>query len=68
MAANIVKYISNVTKSIGYSAIDTVKEMNPAISSFAEDNAELTKTLYAGIKDFKGTKAKLASKMAQEAA
>ena len=47
--ANAFQYIANVGKSVGYSAIDTFKEMNPALSDFADQNGELGKILYESV-------------------
>ena len=59
MAVNLVSYLSNLTKSITYAAIDKVEDMTPSLSSFKEDNEELGKELYAAIKDFKTTAKKV---------
>lgn len=53
--ANALQYIANLGKSVTYSAIDQIKDMNPVISEFAEQNSELGKILYESVKDFKGT-------------
>ena len=53
MAVNMSNYIKNLGKSVGYSAIDKVKKMNPAIVNMTEANADLTKDLYKGIKNYK---------------
>ena len=57
--ANALQYIANLGKSVTYSAIDKVKDMNPVVTEFAERNSELGKILYESIKDFKGTSIKL---------
>ena len=49
MATNAIKYLSNVGKSIAYSTIDQVKEMNPAINSFKSTNADTLKSTYDAI-------------------
>ena len=49
------RYVYNVGKSIGYSAIDVVKNSNPFIVDFVEENADLAKIAYETIKDFKGS-------------
>lgn len=53
--ANIIDYTRNVAKSITYSAVDKIKDMNPVLEDLASSNQDLTKTLYASIKDYKGT-------------
>ena len=53
--ANIIDYTRNVAKSITYSAVDKIKDMNPVLVDLAESNQDLTKTLYSAIKDYKGT-------------
>lgn len=46
MASNVIKYLSNVGKSVVYSTVDQFKEMNPAIISFKETNADTLKYTY----------------------
>lgn len=53
--ANAMTYIANLGKSVTYSAVDKIKEMNPALSDLADQNAELGKVLYESVKDLKGT-------------
>lgn len=53
--ANIATYISNLGKSISYSAVDRVKQMSPVTGSMIETNNELFKEVYKGVKDYKGT-------------
>lgn len=53
--ANIIDYTRNVARSITYSAVDKIKDMNPVLVDLAESNQDLTKTLYSAIKDYKGT-------------
>ena len=53
--ASAFKYISNLGKSVAYSTMDKVKEMNPSIAAFSEQNAELGKALYSSVKDIRGT-------------
>lgn len=52
---NPFNYIQNLGKSVVYSSVDRIKEMNPSLEAFAEENAELGKVLYESVKDFKGT-------------
>lgn len=42
---NPVKWITNVGKSISYSFIDEMKELNPALASFKEDNGDFVKSV-----------------------
>ena len=51
---NALTYISNLSKSVAYTAVDTFKEMNPTIEQLASDNADLGKIIYESIKDVKG--------------
>ena len=53
MAVNALTYIKNVGKSFGYSAIDTLKEYNPAVVEAASQAKSLSSDLYQSIKDFK---------------
>lgn len=55
MATNAIKYLSNVGKSIAYSTVDQVKEMNPALTSFASTNAEVLRTTYDAVTHLKQT-------------
>ena len=56
---NAITYIKNVGKSFGYVVWDTAKDMNPAIKSAIDTNSEIAKEMYAAVKDFKGTTAKI---------
>ena len=38
MATKASSYIKNVGKSLGYSVIDNLKDLNPTIASFKDDN------------------------------
>ena len=40
---NPVKWITNVGKSISYSFIDEMKELNPTLNAFKEDNGDFVK-------------------------
>ena len=53
MAINLSNYIKNLGKSVGYSAIEKIKAMNPATVSLIEANKDLTKDLYKNVKDYK---------------
>lgn len=55
MAINFISYLNNIGKSITYTAVDKVKEINPSLEELIDNNKELTKDLYAAIKDYKGT-------------
>ena len=48
-----IRYLANVTKSMAYTTIDVVKDMNPAFTSFAETNQEVGQIAYRTIRDFK---------------
>ena len=47
------EYMKNITKSVGYFSIDAVAGLNPSIKNFADSNSDISKTIYAGIKDYK---------------
>ena len=53
MAVNLSSYIKNLGKSVGYSAVDKVKKMNPTIENLVNANEDLTKDLYKNVKDYK---------------
>lgn len=53
--ANAVSYMRNVTKSVKYSAIDSMKKMNPVITSFYDSNQDIINETYRAIKDIKST-------------
>ena len=56
MALPIVKeYIKNLTKSVGYAAVDTTKMQAPTFKDFLETNEELFSDVYHGIRDITGT-------------
>ena len=52
---NLMQYGRNVGRSLVYTSVDAIKEMNPVLQAFAEENAELTKEVFAAVKDYKGT-------------
>lgn len=56
--ASAVKYLSNVAKSVKYASIDVLKELNPVITDHIETNADVAKTTYSTIKNFKSISAK----------
>lgn len=53
--ANMVSYAKNISKSIKYSAIDVLKEMNPVVTGFYKNNQSIIRETYEAIKDIKGT-------------
>ena len=53
MAVNLSSYIRNLGKSVGYSAIDKIKKMNPTMVNLIETNEDLTKDLYKNVKNYK---------------
>lgn len=57
MAANfnITTYVKNATRSLGYVAMDTIKDVNPVIADFADTNTDALKEMYNAVKDFKKT-------------
>ena len=55
MARNIAGYISNLGKSVAYSAVDKVKQMSPTTAELTSTNAELFKSMYTNIRDYRGT-------------
>lgn len=58
MATNFNSYMKNVLKSVNYIAIDSIKDVNPAISALAStENLDIVKRMYAGVKDYKKTTA-----------
>ena len=63
--ANAMTYIANLGKSVTYSTIDRLKNMNPALTDFADQNEELGRVLYESVKDFKGTSRKAAKYISQ---
>ena len=60
---NPVKWITNVGKSISYSFIDEMKELNPALASFKEDNGDFVKSVKStiSIKSIKDSSKNLSS-------
>lgn len=53
MALNGFRYVKNVGKSLGYSAIDVLKSYNPAITTMASGAKEFGSDLYQSIDSFK---------------
>ena len=62
--ASAVKYLSNVTKSVKYAAIDVLKDLNPIIVEGVEENADVAKVTYSTIKNFKTIVPKAAKSLA----
>ena len=62
--ASAVKYLSNVTKSVKYAAIDVLKDLNPIIVEGVEDNADAAKVTYSTIKNFRTIVPKAAKSLA----
>lgn len=62
--ASAVKYLSNVTKSVKYAAIDALKDLNPIIVEGVEENADVAKVTYSSIKNFKTIVPKAAKSLA----
>ena len=60
---NPVKWITNVGKSISYSFIDEMKELNPALNAFKEDNGDFVKSVKStiSIKSIKDSSKNLSS-------
>lgn len=52
---NIASYVKNATRSLGYVAVETVKDVNPAIAEFADANTDALKEMYTAVRDFKKT-------------
>ena len=50
---NIAGYLANLGKSVSYSAIDKLKDMTPTTASFVETNAELFKTVYTNVRNYR---------------
>lgn len=55
---NLLQYGRNVGRSLVYTSVDVIKDMNPVLKAFADNNAELGKEVFAAVKDYKGTIAK----------
>lgn len=49
MAARAASYMKNITKSVGYSAIEVLKDCNPTITSFTSNNSDALKETYNAI-------------------
>lgn len=55
MATNLVSYIGNLGKSVGYSTIDKFKKMSPTTNELIETNVELYKSVTSAIMDYRNT-------------
>lgn len=52
---SVAKYIANVGKSVGYATVQRIDEDNKSIKEFKENNAELFKTIYTDLRNYKTT-------------
>lgn len=52
---NVAKYISNLGKSVAYSAVDRFKDRNETIGEFTESNADLFKSIHDSVRNYKLT-------------
>lgn len=50
---NITQYVKNVTKSAGYILFDTVKDLNPSLSEFYENNNQVIKDVVSQAKNIR---------------
>ena len=50
MATKASTYIKNVGKSLGYASIEVLKDYNPVITSFFENNSDLRSSVYKEVK------------------
>ena len=50
---NPVQYVKNVTRSVGYVAKESLKELNPTIAEFADTNNDTIREMYSAARDFK---------------
>ena len=55
MATNVISYISNLGKSVVYTAQDKIKDMTPAYEEFKSTNAELFKDVYDSVVNYRVT-------------
>lgn len=51
----VTEYIKNVGKSVGYAAIDVIKEPTETATDFMETNEDLFKVIYSATKNYKRT-------------
>ena len=51
----VTEYIKNLGRSVGYAAIDVIKEPTENISDFMETNEDLFKVVYSATKNYKQT-------------
>lgn len=59
-------YAKNVVRSAGYIATDTIKGVNPELTTFITDGVKATKDMYNGIKDFKSGRSSFVDKILGE--
>lgn len=62
---NLIQYGRNVGRSLVYTSVDVIKEMNPVLNSFAETNGDLTKEAFKAVKDYKETTKKVKHKISE---
>lgn len=63
MATKAATYMRNVGRSIGYSMIKEIKDANPAITAFSQNNAEIMKDTYGAITHLRRTASSITSKV-----
>lgn len=61
--AKAASYMRNVGKSLGYSLINEIKNSNPAIASFSNNNSEAIRATYNAIAHMNKTVQSVASKI-----
>ena len=62
---NPVQYVRNVTRSVGYVAKESLKELNPTIAEFADTNNDTIREMYSAARDFKKTAKSGAQRLAE---
>lgn len=58
---NAFTYAKNVGKSVMYSTVDVLKDMNPTIASFKDTNSDTIKSAYGAVKNLKYTAQKMSA-------
>ena len=61
--ANALTYMKNVGKSVAYSSVKVIKDMNPVIKDFSETNASAISGTYKTIRDMKKVSKRLGSRV-----
>ena len=46
----MLKYASNVAKSVGFISVNVIKGLNPTLTSYVQDSASTIKDAYEGVK------------------